>query len=74
MACHAVTRRILQLNGHRMNLLSQLAPLSKRFMALGQMRIMAMLGGTALAIAMIVAAGLYLNKPTMETVYVGLEP
>jgi flagellar M-ring protein FliF len=74
VSCHAVTRRILQLNGHRMNLLSQLAPLSKRFMALGQMRIMAMLGGTALAIAMIVAAGLYLNKPTMETVYVGLEP
>lgn len=57
-----------------MNLLGQLAPLSKRFMALGQARMIALLGGASLAIAIIVAAGLYLNRPTMETVYVGLEP
>lgn len=57
-----------------MNLLGQLAPFSKRFMALGQARMIALLGGVSLAIAIIVAAGLYLNRPTMETVYVGLEP
>lgn len=57
-----------------MNLLSRLAPLSKNFMALGQARIIALLGGSALAIALLVIAGLYLNRPTMETAYIGLEP
>ncbi|WP_099863941.1 flagellar basal-body MS-ring/collar protein FliF [Pararhizobium haloflavum] len=56
-----------------MTLLSRLAPLSRSFLALGQGRIIAVLGGAALAIALVVAAGLYLNRPTMETLYVGLE-
>lgn len=56
-----------------MNLLSQLTPVLSKFAALGQARLIAILGGGALAIALIVAAGLYLNRPTMETLYVGLE-
>lgn len=56
-----------------MTLLSRLAPLSRNFMALGQARMLALLAGTALAIALIAAAGLYINRPTMETAYVGLE-
>jgi flagellar M-ring protein FliF len=47
--------------------------MSRNFMALGQARIISILGGAALAIALIVAAGLYLNRPTMETLYVGLQ-
>ena len=56
-----------------MNLLSQLTPVFSKIAALGQARLIAILGGGALAIALIVAAGLYLNRPTMETLYVGLE-
>jgi flagellar M-ring protein FliF len=56
-----------------MNLLSQLTPVLSKIAALGQARLIAILGGGALAIALIVAAGLYLNRPTMETLYVGLE-
>ncbi|HET7412534.1 MAG TPA: flagellar basal-body MS-ring/collar protein FliF [Pararhizobium sp.] len=56
-----------------MNLLNQFSLIGKNFAALGQYRMIAILGGGALALAMVVAAALYLGQPTYENLYIGLQ-
>lgn len=56
-----------------MNLLNQLNALAKNFAALGQYKLLAMLGAGALALGLLVTGAIYLNQPTYETLYVGLQ-
>ncbi len=58
---------------NRMNLLNQIPQVLKNVAALGQTRLL-MLGGVGVvSMAIILAAALYVNRPTYETLYVGLE-
>mgnify|MGYP006220055109 CR=1 FL=1 len=57
-----------------MNLLNQLLQIPKNFAALGQTKILAMAGVAVVSFAIIIAGALYVNKPSYETLYVGLEP
>ncbi|MCO6187140.1 flagellar basal-body MS-ring/collar protein FliF [Rhizobium sp. L1K21] len=56
-----------------MNLLNQLMAVGRNLAALGPARLAAMGGVAVLTIAVVLGAAIYLNKPTMETLYVGLE-
>ncbi len=56
-----------------MTLFSQISAFAKNFTALGHYRVIAVLGGTALALAMVVGAALYLGQTTYDTLYVGLK-
>lgn len=56
-----------------MNLLNQLMAIGRNLAGLGPARLAAMAGVGVLTIAIILGAAIYLNKPTMETLYVGLE-
>jgi flagellar basal-body M-ring protein/flagellar hook-basal body protein (fliF) len=55
-----------------MNLLNQLSQIGKNLAALGQARLMALAGVGVLSVVLIIAAAVYLNKPTRETLYIGL--
>ena len=56
-----------------MNLLNQFSVFAKNLGALGHYRMIAILGGAALALAMLVGAALYLGQTTYDTLYVGLQ-
>ena len=56
-----------------MNLLNQLTQMSRNFAALGQAKLFALVGVGIASVAIILFAALYVNKPTYETLYVGLE-
>lgn len=55
-----------------MNLFNQLSQIGKNLSELGQGRLLALGAVGAVAIALIIAAGLFLNKPTTESLYIGL--
>jgi flagellar M-ring protein FliF len=57
-----------------MNLLNQLLQIPKNLAALGQAKILAMAGVAVVSFAIIIAGALYVNKPSYESLYVGLEP
>ncbi len=56
-----------------MNLLNQLMAIGRNLGGLGPARLVALGGVGLLTIFLILGAAIYLNKPTMETLYVGLE-
>lgn len=56
-----------------MNLLDQLSSLPANLANLGNKRIAALAGVGTLAFAVIVAAAIFLNRPSFETLYVGLD-
>ncbi|MGN6550198.1 MAG: flagellar basal-body MS-ring/collar protein FliF [Pararhizobium sp.] len=56
-----------------MALLNQISAWMRALPGLGQYRMLAMLGAGALALGLIVTAGIYLSEPTYETLYVGLK-
>lgn len=56
-----------------MNLLNQLPQVFKNFASLGQKRLMMLGGAAALAMLTVLFGALFINKPTYETLYVGLE-
>lgn len=55
-----------------MNLVNQLSQIGKNLSELGQGRLAALGGVGAFAVILIVAAGLFLNKPAAESLYIGL--
>jgi len=57
-----------------MNLLNQLLQIPKNLAAMGQAKLYAMAGVAVVSFAIIIAGALYVNKPSYETLYVGLEP
>lgn len=58
--------------GYRMNLWDQLSQIGRNLAGLGQARLLGLGAVGAAAIALIIAAGVFLNKPTRETLYIGL--
>ena len=56
-----------------MNLLNQFLQIFKNFAALGQTRLMILIGVGVVSMAVVLAAALYVNKPAYESLYVGLE-
>ena len=56
-----------------MNLLNQLVQIFKNFGSLGRTRLMILGGVGAVSIAIVLAAALFVNKPSQETLYVGLD-
>ena len=58
---------------NRMNLLNQLLAIGKNLAGLGPGRLAALAGVGALTVALILGATYYLNRPSMETLYVGLD-
>ncbi len=56
-----------------MNLLNQLVQVFKNFASLGQARLITLIGVGVASMAIILFAAMYVNKPTYETLYVGLE-
>ncbi|AKI02173.1 flagellar basal-body M-ring protein/flagellar hook-basal body protein FliF [Hoeflea sp. IMCC20628] len=55
-----------------MSLLNQLSQLTKNLSGLGQARLMALAGVGVMSVILIIAAAVFLNKPTHETLYIGL--
>lgn len=55
-----------------MNLSDQLRQIGNNLSALGQARLLALAGVGLAAVTLIIVAGIYLNQPTRETLYVGL--
>lgn len=55
-----------------MNLFNQLSQIGNNLSELGQGRLLALGAVGAVAIAVIIAAGLFLNKPANESLYIGL--
>lgn len=56
-----------------MNLLAQLQQIGKNITSLGQTKLLALAGVGILSMAIVIAAGMLVNKPSFETLYVGLE-
>lgn len=56
-----------------MTLLEQLSAFGKNLMGLGQAKLAALAGVGILSVGLVVGAALYVNKPSYETLYVGLE-
>jgi flagellar M-ring protein FliF len=56
-----------------MNLLEQLTNFTKNLASLGQAKLAMLAGAGLVSIGLVLAAGLYVNKPSYETLYVGLE-
>ncbi|MBP1861845.1 flagellar basal-body MS-ring/collar protein FliF [Rhizobium herbae] len=56
-----------------MNLLDQFSTVTKNLAALGQGKLIALISAGVIAVGIVLAAGLYVNKPSYETLYVGLE-
>ena len=59
--------------GNRMNLLEQLLAVGRNIASLGATRIAALAGVGMLSIALVLTAAMLLNKPAMETLYIGLD-
>jgi len=57
----------------RMNLLNQSLQVFKNLASLGQTKLLTLAGVGAVSIAIIIAAALFVNKPSFETLYTGLE-
>jgi flagellar M-ring protein FliF len=55
-----------------MSLLNQLSQIGQNLASLGQARMLALGGVGAASVALIIAAALFLNQPTRETLYIGL--
>ena len=58
--------------GCGMNLINQLSQIGKNLSELGQGKLIALGAIGTFAIALIIAAGLFLNKPASESLYIGL--
>ena len=56
-----------------MNLLEQLKSVFKNLASLGQGKLVMLAGAGVVTVGMVLAAALFLNKPSYETLYVGLE-
>ena len=56
-----------------MNLLEQLKSIFNNLASLGQAKLAMLAGAAVVTIGMVLAAAVYVNKPTYETLYVGLE-
>jgi flagellar M-ring protein FliF len=56
-----------------MNLLDQLVPVFRNLQKLGRTRLMALAGVAVASVALVLFAAMYVNKPSQETLYVGLE-
>ena len=56
-----------------MNLLDQLSSVTKNLASLGKGKLVALASAGIVAIGIVLAAGIYVNKPAYETLYVGLE-
>ncbi|MDQ0319137.1 flagellar M-ring protein FliF [Pararhizobium capsulatum DSM 1112] len=56
-----------------MNLLDQLSSVTKNLASLGRGKLVALASAGMIAVGIVLAAGLYVNKPAYETLYVGLE-
>ncbi len=56
-----------------MTLLDQLSSVAKNLKSLGQGKLIALASAGLVAVGLVLAAGLYVNKPAYETLYVGLE-
>ncbi|MBW3097388.1 flagellar basal-body MS-ring/collar protein FliF [Pseudohoeflea coraliihabitans] len=55
-----------------MNLSEQLSQIGKNLAGLGQARLIGLAGVGLAALMLIITAGIFLNKPTSETLYIGL--
>jgi len=55
-----------------MSLLNQLSQITKNLAGLGQAKLWALVGVGALSIFLIIGSAIFLNKPTRETLYIGL--
>jgi flagellar M-ring protein FliF len=56
-----------------MNLLAQFPQILKNLSSLGQTKLLTMAGVGMVSMAIVIAAALYVNKPSYEALYVGLE-
>ncbi len=56
-----------------MNLLEQLTKVYKNLASLGQAKLAMLAGAAILSVGLVLAAGIMVNKPAYETLYVGLE-
>lgn len=56
-----------------MNLLEQLTKVYKNLASLGQAKLAMLAGAAVVSIGLVLAAGIMVNKPAYETLYVGLE-
>lgn len=56
-----------------MNLLEQLSSVTKNLKSLGQGKLVALAAAALVTVGLVLAAGLYVNKPAYETLYVNLE-
>lgn len=56
-----------------MNLLAQFNQITKNLGSLGQTKLLALAGVGLVSMAIVIGAALYVNKPSYETLYVGLE-
>ena len=55
-----------------MSLLNQLSQIAKNLSGLGQTKLMALAGVGLLSVLLIIGSAIFLNKPTRETLYIGL--
>lgn len=55
-----------------MSLLNQLSQITKNLAGLGQTKLLALAGVGVLSIILIIGSAIFLNKPTRETLYIGL--
>lgn len=55
-----------------MSLLNQLSQITKNLAGLGQTKLLALAGVGVLSIILIISSAIFLNKPTRETLYIGL--
>ncbi|WP_112808916.1 flagellar basal-body MS-ring/collar protein FliF [Ensifer sp.] len=56
-----------------MSLLNQFSMFTKNLAGLGQGRLIALAAAGIIAVGMVLGAGIYVNRPSFETLYVGLE-
>ncbi|ANK71389.1 flagellar basal-body MS-ring/collar protein FliF [Ensifer adhaerens] len=56
-----------------MSLLDQLSTFTKNLSSLGQGKLIALAAAGIVAVGMVLGAGIYVNRPSFETLYVGLE-
>ena len=55
-----------------MNLLNQLSQITKNLAGLGQAKLLVLGGVAALSVLLLITSAIFLNKPTHETLYIGL--
>ncbi len=56
-----------------MSLLNQFSMFTKNLAGLGQGKLIALAAASIVAVGMVLGAGIYVNRPSFETLYVGLE-